>query len=52
MPLQWGNPVTLPTGILYPESFSSNLLGTHVEMAALAELLRQKLPQLVNRKMY
>ncbi len=46
MPLQKSHSVTWPTGILYPESFSSNLLGTHVEMAALAELLRRKLPQL------
>ncbi len=33
-------------GILYPESFSSNLLGTHVEMAVLAELLHKKLSRL------
>ena len=33
-------------GILYRESFSHNLLGCHVEMAVLGELLRSKLPQL------
>ena len=35
-----------PTGILYRESFSHNLLGTHVEMAVLGDLLRSKLPKL------
>ena len=48
MPLYFGDPFTRPAGILYPESYSSNLLGTHVEMAVLAELLRQKLPQLAD----
>ena len=39
------DPAGMP-GILYPESFSSNLLGTHVEMAVLAELLHKKLSRL------
>lgn len=33
-------------GILYRESFSHNLLGCHVEMGVLDELMRSKLPKL------